>query len=83
MSKTFFFQQNDTKIKYIDEGFFILKQFFWGNVIFKICFFCIKSRDWGNEEFLCVPSPDCNTSELRNECFSLFMLSSFYKARAK
>ena len=27
-------------------------------------------------------SPDCNTAKLRNECFSLFMLSSFFKARA-
>ena len=35
-----------------------------------------------NEEFLWVPPPDCNTAELHNECFSLFMLSSFYKARA-
>ena len=28
-------------------------------------------------------SPECNTANLRNECFSLFMqqLSSFYKAR--
>ena len=48
----------------------------------KFATFCIKSHDWGNEEFLWVPSPDCNTAELRNECFSLFMLSSFYKARA-
>ena len=46
---------------------------------FQICFFCIKSHDWGREEFLWVPSPDCNTAELRNECFSLFMLSSFSK----
>ena len=29
-----------------------------------------------------MPSPDCNTAELRNECFCLFMLSSFFKARA-
>ena len=29
-----------------------------------------------------MPSPDCITAELRNECFSLFMLFSFYKARA-
>ena len=33
MSKTFFFQQNDTKIKDFDEGVLILEQFFWGNVI--------------------------------------------------
>ena len=55
---------------------------FWSNDIFKICFYCIKSHNWGNKEFLWVPSQDCNTAELYNECFSLFMLSSFYKARA-
>ena len=81
MRRKFFFQQNDTKVINFDEGVLILEPFFWSNVIFKICFFCIKSHDWGNEEFLWVPSPDCNTAELRNECFSLFMLSSFYKAR--
>ena len=37
MSKTIFFQQNDTTIKDFDEGVLILEQFFWGNVIFKIC----------------------------------------------
>ena len=26
--------------------------------------------------------PDSNTAKLRNECFSLFMLASLYKARA-
>ena len=65
-----------------EEGVLILEPFFWSNVLFKICFFCIKSHDWGKEEFLWVPSPDCNAAELRNECVSLFMLSSFYKARA-
>ena len=70
MSKTFLFQQNDTKIKDFDEGIIILEQFFWGNVIFKICSFCIKSRVWGREEFLWVAPPDCNAAKLRNECFS-------------
>ena len=44
MSKTFFFQQNYFKIKNFDEDVLILEQFFWGNVIFKICSFCIKSH---------------------------------------
>ena len=26
-----------------------------------------------------MPSPDCDTAELRNECFVLFMLSRFSK----
>ena len=42
MSKTFFFQQNDTKFKGFDEGVLILEQFFWGNVIFKIAPFVSK-----------------------------------------
>ena len=76
MSKTFFFQQNDTKIKDFDEGvLLILEQFFWGNVMFKICSFCIKSHIWGREEFLWVAPPDCNAAKLRNECFSSFTLA--------
>ena len=82
MRRKFFSQQNDTKINYFDEGVLILEPFVWGNVIFKISFFCIESHDWGREEFLWVASPDCNTAKLRNECFSLFMLSSLFKARA-
>ena len=82
MRRKVFFQQNDTKINDFDEGVLILEPVLWSNVIFKICFFCMKSRDWGKEEFLWVPSPDYNTAELRNDCFSLFMLSSFFKARA-
>ena len=31
---------------------------------------------------LSIASPDCNAAKLRNECFSLFMLSSFFKVRA-
>ena len=29
-----------------------------------------------------IAPPDCNAAKLRNECFSLFMLASLYKARA-
>ena len=29
-----------------------------------------------------MPSQDCNTAELHDECFSLFTLSSFFKARS-
>ena len=36
----------------------------------------IKSHVWGREEFLWVAPPDCNAANLRNECFSLFMLAS-------
>ena len=82
MSRTFFFQQNDTKINDFDEGALILEPFFWDNVIFKICSFCIKSHIWGREEFFWVAPPDSNVAKLRNECFSLFMLASLYKARA-
>ena len=56
-----------------------LKQCHFKNVLLLIC---IKSHDWGSEVFLWVPSPDCNTAELRNECFSLFMLSLCFKAGA-
>ena len=65
-----------------DEGVLILEPFLWGNVIFKIFTFCIKSRVWGREEFLWVAPPDSNPAKLRNECFSLFMLALLYKARA-
>ena len=82
MSRTFFFQQNDTKINDFDEGALILEPFFWGNDIFKICYFCIKGHNWGREEFLWVIPPDGNTTKLRNECSFLFMLSSFFKTRA-
>ena len=73
----FFFQQNYTKIVNFDEGVLILEPFFWGNVIIKICTFCIKSPVWGREEFLWVAPPDSNAAKLRNECFSLFMLALF------
>ena len=51
MSRTFFFQQSDTKINDFDEGVLILEPFFWGSVIFKICSFCIKSHVWGRRNF--------------------------------
>ena len=82
MNRTFFFQQNDTKINDFDEGVLILEPFFWGNVSFKICSFCIKSHVWGREELLWVAPPDSNAAKLRNECFSLFMLASLYKGKA-
>ena len=80
----FFFQQDDTKIVMVnfDEGVLILEPFIWGNVILKICTFCIKSHVWGREEFLWVAPLDSNAAKLRNECFSLFMLASLHKARA-
>ena len=82
MCRNFFFQQNDTKINNFDEGVVILEPFFWANVIFKICFFSIKSHDWGREEYLWVASLDCNAAKLRNDAsLQLFMLSSFFKAR--
>ena len=77
----FFFQQGDTKIVNFDEGVLILGPFFWGNVIFKMCTFCIKSYVWGREEFLWVAPPDSNAAELRNECFSLFMLASLFNTK--
>ena len=41
MSRTFFFQQQDTKISDFDvKGILILEPFFWGNVIFKIFEIC-------------------------------------------
>ena len=57
MSRTVYFQQNDTKISDFDEGVLIVEPLFWGNVIFKIRSFCIESHVWGREEFLWVGSP--------------------------
>ena len=51
MRRKFFFQQNYTKINDFGEDVLILEPVFWGNIIFKICFFGIKSHDWGREEF--------------------------------
>ena len=51
ISIRFFFQQNDTKINDFDEGVMISEPIFWGNVIFKICSFCVKSHIWSRENF--------------------------------
>ena len=40
------------------KAFFILEPLFWGNVIFKMCFF-VSSHVWEREEFLWVAPPDC------------------------
>ena len=42
MSRTFFFQQNDSKINEFDEGVLIPEPFFWGNVISKYAPFVSK-----------------------------------------
>ena len=59
MSRTFFFQQNDTKINDFDEGVLILEPFFWGTMSFSkfALFFLSKVNDWGREEFVWVASP--------------------------
>ena len=83
MNRSVFFLQSGTRINDFDEGVLILEPFFWGNVIFKMCSFCIKSHVWGREEYLWVAPPDCNAAKLRNECISLlFMRALLYKARA-
>ena len=83
MNKTFFFLQNETKINDFDEGVLILEPFLWGNVISKICSFCIKSHVWGIWRISLSSSPGLyNAAKLRNECFFLlFMLALLYKAR--
>ena len=53
----FFFQENDSKIIYFHEGVLILWLFFWGNVIFKICHFCLKSHNWRLKIVHCLASP--------------------------
>ena len=52
----FFSQQDDTKIVHFDEGVLILWPFFWGNVIFKIYHFCLKSHNWRTKNFNCLAS---------------------------
>ena len=51
MSIELFSKQNDTKVINFDEGVLILWPFFWGNVIFKICHFCLKSHNWRTVNF--------------------------------
>ena len=52
-----FFQQDDTKIINFDEGVWILWPFFWGNVIFKIGHFCLKSHKLRTENIHCLAPP--------------------------
>ena len=82
MNRTFFFLQNDTKINDINEGVLILESFFWDNVIFNICSFCIKIHVWGREEFLWVAPRDCNVEKLRNKCF-LFIIHAGFALQSK
>ena len=64
----FFSQQNDTKIINLDEGVLILWPFFRGNVIFKICHFCLKSHNWRTANFHCLaPRVKCLLFALKNE----------------
>ena len=42
---------------HLDEGVWILWPCFWGNVIFKICYFCLKSHNWRTENFNCLAPP--------------------------
>ena len=74
MSRTLFFQQNDTKINNFDEGILIpvpfLRQCHFQNLLP----FCIKSQVRSREEFL----SEAPRIVLRNECLSLFMLALIY-----
>ena len=64
----FFSQQNDTKIINFDEGVLILWPFFWGNVICKICHFCLKSHNWRTKNFHCFDPPGkVSALALKNE----------------
>ena len=82
MSRTFFFQQNDTKVNDFDEVVLILEPFSEAMSFSKFAPFVEKVTFGFREEFLWVAPPDCNAAKLHNECFSLFMLASLYKARA-
>ena len=77
MSRTFILQQNDPKINDFDEGVLILEPFFWGNVIFKICSFCIKSQVWGRKKFLWVAPPDPHAAKLHLQWMLLFIHAGF------
>ena len=62
----FFFQHDDTKIIDFDEGVLILWPSFWGNVIFKICHFCLNY--WLPKIFHCMASPGkVSALALKNE----------------
>ena len=53
----FFSQQNDSKNIHFDQSILILWPFFWGNVIFQICHFCLKSHNWRTANFHCLAPP--------------------------
>ena len=64
----FFSQQNYTKIIKFDEGVLILWLFFWGNVIFKFCHFCLKSHNWRTKNLHCLaPLVKVSALALKNE----------------
>ena len=71
MRLEFFSQQNDTKISNFDEGVLILWPFFWGNVIFKICHFCLKSHNWRTTNFHCLALALKNEDSMNKEKHSL------------
>ena len=80
MSRTFFLQQNDTKINDFDEGVLILEPFSEAMPFSKFAPFV---SNVSREEFLWVAPPDCNAAKLRNECFSLFMLASLVQSKSR
>ena len=55
LQRKFFSQHDDTKIISFNEGVLIPWPFFWSNVIFKICHFCLKSHNWRTENSLASP----------------------------
>ena len=75
----FFFQQDDTKIVNFDEGVLILEPISWGNVIFKIWNFCIKSHVWGREEFLWVAPPDSNAASRQSYVMNASLYSCWLR----
>ena len=82
MRRKFFFQQNDTKINNVNEGVLILELSSEAMSFSKFAsFLSTVMIEVGKNFFECLPR-DCKTAKLRNEGFSLFMLSSFFKTRA-
>ena len=64
----FFSQQNDTKIINLMKAFWFYGRFFWGNVLFKICHFCLKSHNWRTTNFHCLAPPGkLSALALKNE----------------
>ena len=63
-----FFQQDDNKIINFDKGVLILRPYFCGNVIFKMCHFCLKSHNCRPKIFHCLASPiKVSALALKNE----------------